>query len=67
MKIMIKQFREEKGLTQRKVANMVGVSRQTINAVENGKYSPTVALAYKLVKVFDKKYIEELFIEDENE
>ena len=47
-------------MTQQQLADLVGVTRQTILAVENGKYSPTLELAFAIAKVF-KKPLEDVF------
>ncbi len=49
------------GLTQSELAAMVGVSRQTIISIERGRYNPSLDLAFKLSRVFDKS-IEDLFV-----
>lgn len=56
----VRQLREERGLTQQELGELVGVSRQSIAAIEKGKFDPTVWLAYDLSKAFDLT-IEELF------
>lgn len=56
----LKIYRNEKDLTQEELAITVGVSRQTINAIEKGKYLPSLELAFKLCRVF-KLNIEDLF------
>lgn len=61
MKNNIEKLRKEKGLTQDDLANKLNVSRQTINAIENKKYSPSLKLAFKISNLF-KKRIEEVFI-----
>lgn len=68
MKNHIKEFRDELGLTQQYLAEKVNVSRQTIISLENGKYNPSIFLAYKIAKIFNRA-IEEVFIfeEDNNE
>ena len=48
MKNNIRDRRREKGLSQEELAKRCGVSRQTINAIENNKYDPTLALAFRL-------------------
>jgi len=53
MKNSIKVERAKKNITQAYLANLVGVSRQTINAMELGKYAPSTILALKLAHVFD--------------
>ena len=61
MKNNIEQLRKEKNITQEELANILEVSRQTINAIENEKYSPSLELAFKISKFFNKK-IENIFI-----
>lgn len=61
MKNNIKRFRKEQGLTQEDFAKALGVTRQTIIAVENDKYNPTLELALKMSKYL-KVTVEELFI-----
>ncbi|EHI97685.1 transcriptional regulator, XRE family [Clostridium sp. DL-VIII] len=61
MKNRIKELREEKNLTQEDLANLLETSRQTIISLEKGKYNPSIMLAYKISKVFNK-IIEEIFI-----
>ncbi len=53
-------------LTQEELANKVAVSRQTINAIEAGKYVPSTALALKIAKVFNKP-LEEIFQLEKND
>ena len=60
----IRQFRQEKGFTQQELAESVGVTRQTINALENARYNPSLLLAYRITKILGKKSIEEVFILD---
>lgn len=68
MKNHIRELRDELGLTQQYLADKVKVSRQTIISLENGKYNPSIFLAYKIAKVFSRT-IEEVFSfeEDNNE
>jgi len=54
-------------MTQLELANKLGVSRQTIVAIEKGKYSPSLELAFKLSKVFDMNIDELFFLGDRNE
>ncbi len=61
MKNNIEILRKSKGMTQQALAATVGVSRQTIISLENGKYSPSIELAFKLARLFEKS-IEDLFI-----
>ena len=60
MKNKIRIERAIKNITQDELAKLVGVSRQTINAMELGKYVPSTVLSLKISKVFDKK-LEEIF------
>lgn len=59
-KNLLKEAREKKGLSQEALANLVGVSRQTIISIERDRYVPSLELALKLAKTFKKK-IENLF------
>lgn len=61
MKNKIKDLRVEYGLRQEDLANDVGVTRQTIIAIENDKYNPTLELAIKLARRLETT-VEELFI-----
>ena len=62
----IRQFRQEKAMTQQELADLVGVTRQTVNALENARYNPSLILAYKITKVLGKNAIEEVFeLDDE--
>lgn len=56
----IRELRAEKGWSQQDLADKLAVSRQTISAIETGKYDPSLPLAFKLAKVFGKR-IEHLF------
>ena len=64
MRNRLREFRARYRMTQEDLARRVGVSRQTIIAIENGKYLPSLRLAFKLAKVFNVK-IEDLFECDE--
>jgi putative transcriptional regulator len=61
MKNRVKEFRKERKLTQDELAQELGVTRQTINAIENNKYNPTLELAMKTAKYLGVG-VEELFI-----
>ncbi len=63
MKNNIKELRKDLGLRQEDIATILGVTRQTINAIENEKYNPTLELAMKLAKLLNTT-VEELFIMD---
>jgi putative transcriptional regulator len=64
MKNRLKGLRTERNWTQADLARHVAVSRQTINAIEKGKFDPSLPLAFRLAKLFDLK-IEEIFLDDE--
>lgn len=66
MKNKLKQFRENLGLTQEQLGELVGVSRQAINAIETEKFEPSIWLAYDIAKVFHDT-IEEVFLFEESE
>lgn len=53
METKIKEFRNEKGLSQQKLADLTGVTRQTINALENARYNPSLLLAFRITKILD--------------
>lgn len=61
MKTFVRYLRQEKGISQKDFADQVGVSRQTISALENGRYNPSLLLAYKITKLLDCDSIEEVF------
>jgi len=65
MKNIIREIRTEKGLRQEDLGEQIGVSRQTINAIEKGKFDPSLSTAFKLSKELGLK-IEELFQFEEN-
>ncbi len=64
--IAIKVARVGKDMTQKALADAVGVSRQTINAIEQGEYNPTIKLCRSICRVLEKS-LDELFWEDEVE
>ncbi|MGE5612882.1 MAG: helix-turn-helix transcriptional regulator [Bacillota bacterium] len=66
MKNRVKELREQYGLTQKQLGQKVSVSRQAINAIETGKFDPSIWLAYDLAKFFNLS-IEELFNFEESE
>lgn len=59
----LKDARSEKGLSQQQLADLVGVSRNTISSIETGQFSPTAKLALVLCIALDKKF-EEIFYFD---
>lgn len=66
MKNSIKVERAKKNITQAQLASIVNVSRQTINAIELGKYNLSTVLALKIAKVFDVK-VDDIFELEEND
>ena len=66
MKNRIEQVRKERGIRQEEFAKSMGVSRQTISSLENGRYNPSILLAHKIAKYFGM-HIEEVFIFEEEE
>ena len=58
----IRQLRQEKGMTQQELAESVGVTRQTINALENARYNPSLLLSYHITKILGKTAIEDVFV-----
>ncbi len=63
MKNRLKVLRAERDWSQADLAERLGVSRQTVNAIETGKYDPSLPLAFKLAHVFDLR-IEDIFQPD---
>ena len=60
MKNRLRVLRAERDWTQQELADQVGVSRQTIHAVENEKYEPSLSLAFRLARLFGKS-VEDIF------
>ena len=65
MKNRLKVLRAERNWSQAELAEALDVSRQTVNAIENGKYDPSLPLAFKMAELFDQA-IEEIFFPGEN-
>ena len=63
MKSRLKVLRAERDWTQADLANRLEVSRQTINAIETGKYDPSLPLAFKIARLFELP-IEDIFVDD---
>lgn len=66
MKTRLRVLRAEKEWSQEELATRVGVTRQTINTIETGKYDPSLALAIKIAHLFGM-HVEEIFLLPENE
>ena len=67
MKNRLEEIRKERGIKQEELAAALEVSRQTIGSLENGRYNPSIILAFKIARYFDMR-IEDIFIyEEEND
>lgn len=66
MKNRIENIRKERGIRQEDFAKAMGVSRQTISSLENGRYNPSILLAYKIAKYFEMS-IEKVFLFEEED
>ena len=67
MKNRLEELRKSRGLRQEELAAVLEVSRQTIGSLENGRYNPSIVLAFKIARYFGMS-IEDIFIyEEENE
>lgn len=66
MKNSLRVLRAERDWSQADLADQLGVSRQTVNALETGKYDPSLPLAFKIARLFDRM-IEEIFDPEEPE
>ena len=64
MKNRLEELRKARGIKQEELADAMEVSRQTIGSLENGRYNPSILLAFKLAKYFEMS-IEEIFIYEE--
>ena len=62
MKNRLRDLRSERGWTQADLAERLDVSRQTVNALEVGKYDPSLPLAFRIARVFGKR-IEQIFVD----
>lgn len=65
MKNRLEEIRNEKGINQEDLAKALSVSRQTISSLENGRYNPSILLAFKIAKYFSMD-IEDIFIYEED-
>lgn len=66
MKNRLEEIRKRKGIKQEELAAALEVSRQTIGSLENGRYNPSIMLAFKIAKFFAMS-IEEIFIYEEEQ
>ena len=60
----VRKLREDRALSQGDLAQLLGVSRQTVNAIETGKYLPSLPLAFAIGRFFDRR-VEEIFRDDD--
>ena len=65
VKNRLEELRKARGIKQEELAEALAVSRQTIGSLENGRYNPSLLLAFKIARYFDKS-IEEIFIYEED-
>lgn len=65
MKNRLEEIRSSKGINQEELARALSVSRQTISSLENGRYNPSILLAFKIAKYFSMS-IEDIFIYEED-
>jgi putative transcriptional regulator len=65
MKNRIKELREQKGLTQEQLGELIGTSRQAVNAIETEKFEPSIWIAYDIAQAFGCA-IEEVFLFEES-
>lgn len=66
VKNRLEEIRKERGIKQEELAAALEVSRQTIGSLENGRYNPSIILAFKLARYFDMS-IEDIFIYEEKQ
>lgn len=65
MKNRLEEIRKDRGIQQEELAKALQVSRQTIGSLENGRYNPSILLAFKIARYFNMA-IEDIFIYEEN-
>ena len=66
MKNRIEEMRKQQGLTQEELADRLEVSRQTVGSLENGRYNPSILLAFRIARLFETT-IEDIFIYEGDE
>ena len=66
VKNRLEEIRKQRGIKQEELATALEVSRQTIGSLENGRYNPSIILAFKIARYFDMG-LEEIFIYEEEE
>lgn len=65
MKNRLEEIRKQRGITQEELAKILEVSRQTVGSLENGRYNPSIILAFKIARYFEMT-IEDIFIYEED-
>ena len=66
MKNRLEELRRERGLKQEELAAALAVSRQTLGSLENGRYNPSILLAFKIARYFGLR-VEDIFIDEEED
>jgi putative transcriptional regulator len=66
MRNRVREQRTQRGLSQAEIAAALGVSRQTVISIENGRYLPSLPLAFRIARLFDTS-VEKMFDQDEEE
>lgn len=66
MKNRLEELRRERGLKQEELAAALAVSRQTIGSLENGRYNPSILLAFRIARYFGLR-VEDIFIDEEED
>lgn len=66
MKNRLREIRTARGISQEELADILGVTRQTISSLENGRYNPSIILAFKIARYFGMA-IEDIFIYEEGD
>ncbi len=66
MKNRLEELRKEQGIRQEELADLLGVSRQTICSLENGRYNPSIVLAFRIARFFGLR-IEQIFLYEESD
>ena len=64
MESRVRELRERRGWSQGELAERLDVSRQTVNALETGKYDPSLPLAFRIARLFERR-IEDVFLPDQ--
>lgn len=67
MKNRVRELRKDKNLTQEDLARKIDVTRQTIASLENGRYAPSIIVAYRITKILGYRLIEDVFVFDEED